>query len=276
MKISDWLKKANKLLKKNNNNKEAEIFLEFVIKKPIVWIKTFDDYILNQYQLKILNELLERRALKEEPVAYIIKECYFWSLKLYIYNIAMIPRVESEILVEKALEFIPYSSYVLELGCGCGAITLALAKERPDCIFFGTDVCFKLINLSKYNAKKLNIKNVFFKYSNWFSELKNIYFDIIISNPPYIDICDPHIFIGDLRFEPLTALVSSDKGLFDIKLITSQAKLFLKNKRYIIFEHGWNQAKKVNKILKKNSFTNIFTKKDYFGCNRITGGMLIK
>lgn len=276
MNIKYWLKKNTYILSKNNNNnaqKEAVTLLSFVIKKPLSWIMAFDETLLTKKQIYKLNNFIKRRIIGE-PIAYIIKECYFWSIKMSISNKAMIPRLDSEILIEKTLELIkPSSKFILDLGCGCGSLTLALAKEKPNCIFFGIDYIHQLILLARKNAKKLNIKNVFFINSNWFTKLNRNKFDIIISNPPYIDIKDPHLLIGDLQFEPLTALVADDNGLYNIKLIARSAANFINKSGWIIFEHGWKQGLKTRNILKENNFTNIFTNKDYNNCDRITGGM---
>lgn len=272
--INTWLKQATISLKKvDNPKKEAEILLQFVINKSLSWILAFEETILTNKQIFDLDILIKRRVYGE-PIAYIIGKCEFWSLEFYISNISMIPRIDSEFLVEKTLEYIPLShSSILDLGCGCGALTLALANARPDCLFIGVDYLEDLIYLSQYNAKKLKIKNVTFIKSNWFSELKNKKFDIIISNPPYIDISDPHLLIGDLRFEPSTALIAKENGLYNIKLISQQSIYFLKSRGWLLFEHGWNQSSQVTKILKKNSFTKIFTYKDYSNCDRVTIAM---
>lgn len=272
--INTWLKQATVSLKKvDNPKKEAEILLQFVINKSLSWILAFEETILTNKQIFDLDILIKRRVYGE-PIAYIIGKCEFWSLEFYISNISMIPRIDSEFLVEKTLEYIPLShSSILDLGCGCGALTLALANARPDCLFIGVDYLEDLIYLSQYNAKKLKIKNVTFIKSNWFSELKNKKFDIIISNPPYIDISDPHLLIGDLRFEPSTALIAKENGLYNIKLISQQSIYFLKSRGWLLFEHGWNQSSQVTKILKKNSFTKIFTYKDYSNCDRVTIAM---
>lgn len=272
--INTWLKQATVSLKKvDNPKKEAEILLQFVINKSLSWILAFEETILTNKQIFDLDILIKRRVYGE-PIAYIIGKCEFWSLDFYISNISMIPRIDSEFLVEKTLEYIPLShSSILDLGCGCGALTLALANARPDCLFIGVDYLEDLIYLSQYNAKKLKIKNVTFIKSNWFSELKNKKFDIIISNPPYIDISDPHLLIGDLRFEPSTALIAKENGLYNIKLISQQSIYFLKSRGWLLFEHGWNQSSQVTKILKKNSFTKIFTYKDYSNCDRVTIAM---
>lgn len=241
--INTWLKQATVSLKKvDNPKKEAEILLQFVINKSLSWILAFEETILTNKQIFDLDILIKRRVYGE-PIAYIIGKCEFWSLEFYISNISMIPRIDSEFLVEKTLEYIPLShSSILDLGCGCGALTLALANARPDCLFIGVDYLEDLIYLSQYNAKKLKIKNVTFIKSNWFSELKNKKFDIIISNPPYIDISDPHLLIGDLRFEPSTALIAKENGLYNIKLISQQSIYFLKSRGWLLFEHGWNQS----------------------------------
>lgn len=275
MKISTWLQKNYfSLGNKESSRKEIEILLSFVINKPISWIIGFSDNDLKYNQLLKLNHLIQRRLIGE-PIAYIIGKCNFWSISLNISNKSFIPRIDSEIIVEETLSLIPNNKkiYILDLGCGSGALTLSLAYEKPTCFFLGVDYFHDLVTLSRNNAKNLNIINVKFIKSNWFSRLNNKKFDIIISNPPYIDINDKHLLSGDVRFEPLTSLVSKNQGLFDIQYISSQAHYFLKKRGWLIFEHGYNQAYYVQKILKKNNFVKIFTRKDYGNNDRVTGAM---
>lgn len=273
MKINKWLKINNKLLKLNNNQLDAKILLSFVIKKSVNWINHFKEYKLNEQQIIILKDMINRRILGE-PIAYITGECEFWSLPLVISNKSMIPRIDSEILVEQVLLKINKKrSFVLDLGCGSGALTLALASECPNSKFIGIDYIKDLVSLSQKNSKLLNINNVSFFYSNWFKNIKNKKFNFILSNPPYISFYDPHLLIGDLKFEPLTSLAANDNGLFNIKLIASQAKNFLYKKGWLIFEHGWNQSFLVKNILINNNFINVFSQKDYNGYYRVTGGM---
>lgn len=274
MKINKWLKKNSFFLgNTKKSKKEVEILLSFVIKKPISWIIAFGENKLNSNYLNKLKYLIKRRYLGE-PIDYIIGKSYFWSLPLYISKKSMIPRIDSEILVQQTLKFIPIDKKfdVLDLGCGIGSLTLSLARERPNCFFLGVDNIDNLIYLSKKNAKKLKINNVRFIKSNWFSKLENKNFNIILSNPPYISIYDPHLILGDLRFEPLTSLVSKNNGLFDIQYISKNANNFLRKKGWLLFEHGWYQAKYVRNILKKNDFVKVFTKKDYGNNDRITYG----
>lgn len=274
MKINKWLKINSFFLgNTQKSKKEAETLLSFVIKKPVSWIIGFGENKLHHTHLNKLKDLIKRR-LFGEPIDYIIGQCFFWSLSLNISKKSMIPRIDSEVLVRQALKLIPIDKKfdILDLGCGIGPLTLSLASERPNCFFLGVDNIDDLVNLSKKNAKILKIKNVKFIKSNWFSKLKNKNFNIIISNPPYIDIYDPHLIIGDLRFEPLTSLVSKNNGLFDIQFISKYANNYLKKQGWLLFEHGWYQGKYVRNILKKNNFTKIFTKKDYGNNDRITYG----
>lgn len=277
MNIKQWLiKTTSNLSTVENPKKEAETLLKFIIKKSFSWIKLFEHTELNNKQITKLNLLVTRRKIGE-PIAYIIKNTEFWSLNFEVSNISMIPRIDSEVLVEKTLKLIPQMSFlkILDLGCGCGSLSIALASERKNCLFIGVDYNDKLISLSKKNSKKIKVNNVNFIKSNWFNKLKNHFFDVIISNPPYIDINDPHLLKGDLLFEPINSLVAKENGLHFIKLITNTSIKFLKPNGCLIFEHGWNQGNKVRKILTKNNFIKIFTYQDYSGLDRVTSAIKI-
>lgn len=174
MNINTWLKKNSFLLgNTQKSKKDAEILLSFVIKKPVSWIIGFGEKKLNYRYLFKLKHLVKRLVFGE-PISYVIGKCDFWSLTLDISTKSIIPRIDSEILVAQTLELIPANKKfnVLDLGCGIGSLTLSLAIERFNCFFLGIDFIDDLINISRINAKKLNIKNVKFMKSNWFSNLK--------------------------------------------------------------------------------------------------------
>lgn len=276
MNIKHWLATTVKYLHYSYNPKyDAEILLSFVIKKNISWLTAFDDTILTENELLKLKLLVKRRA-RGEPIAYILGKQEFWSLPISLSSDTFIPRADTESLVEIALLHLSSRPCtILELGTGSGAISLAIAHERPDCKIFAVDYIKKALIIAKYNAKKLKFNNIEFFYSNWFSALKNISFDMIISNPPYISINDVHLLNKDLLFEPLTSLISNENGLGDIKKIIFNAKKFLNHYGYLFLEHGWKQASSVRNLLYKNQFKKIKTYKDYSGNNRITGGLNI-
>lgn len=274
MNIKKWLYQATITLHKKSNTPklDAEIILKFITRKSITWLKGFDDYLLSVKQVNQLNILLNRRALGE-PIAYLIGEREFWSLPISVSNITLIPRPETEILVEQALLLLAKkNSRILDLGTGTGAISLAIAHERPDCTILGVDYKKQAVLLAKYNAQKIGVSNVSFIYSNWFSALKGHLFHMIVSNPPYIDANDEHLKQGDIRFEPNYALISAEQGLADLKIIISHSIKYLETNGWLLVEHGYQQGAKVRQLMKKNNFHYIKTHKDYNHHERITFG----
>ncbi|WP_343152999.1 peptide chain release factor N(5)-glutamine methyltransferase [Buchnera aphidicola] len=217
--------------------------------------------------------MLNRRILCE-PIAYLIKKKEFWSLPLTVSPFTFIPRPETEILIEIIQSMFNNNSkfQILDLGTGSGAVALSLASILPNSYIIGVDNSHEAIKIAKINAEKLLIKNVFFKFSNWFSSLKNISFNIIVSNPPYIDVEDFQNLESDIFFEPYSALVSSEKGYFDIKNIIQNSQKHLLNEGWLLIEHGSTQKKFINEFMKFNNFKNVHSYKDYQGFYRVTIG----
>ncbi|QJC29411.1 peptide chain release factor N(5)-glutamine methyltransferase [Enterobacteriaceae endosymbiont of Plateumaris pusilla] len=278
MKIKTWLYYANNILKKNKIDffkLESEILLSFVIKKSKFWIYEFYEKNLNNIQLKKLMHLLNRR-IYGEPIAYILGYCEFWSLKIHVSPLTFIPRSDTEILVEHTLKKITFNTKnVLDLGTGTGAIALAIASEYNKLNIIGIDIIPELINIAKNNANKLSIYNVTFIQSNWFSNLNNKKFDIIVSNPPYIEYKDYFYLEKSIKFEPISSLIAEDNGLSNFNSIILQSIKYLNHFGWIILEHSFNQSKQVIKILKEKKFKNIKTCLDYNGNERITYGQKI-
>jgi len=219
-------------------------------------------------------ELIARRT-SGVPVAYIIGTQGFWNLDLKVSPETLIPRADTESLVEWVLEqkFQPES--ILDLGTGTGALALALASELPNAQVLGLDLVDKAVALAEENRQRNNIINAHFIQSSWFDQVPNhMRFDLIISNPPYIDKQDFHLGQGDVRFEPKTALVSEDKGFADLFLIADQAKAFLTPNGVLLMEHGWQQADDVQKKLKAVRYQGVGSGKDYGGNQRFTYGFL--
>ncbi|WWO97265.1 MAG: peptide chain release factor N(5)-glutamine methyltransferase [Candidatus Dasytiphilus stammeri] len=276
MKIKNWFHFAESMLNYQSDTpkRDAEILLEFITGKSFTWLRTFDDvYILNPTELKKLQSVLKRR-MKGEPIAYITETQEFWSLPLSVSPRVLIPRADTEILVSQTLLHITNNTAVsvLDLGTGTGAIALAIAVERPYSFILGIDNNQDALLLAQLNAKKLNIENVSFIYSNWFTEINDQKFHVIVSNPPYIDTFDEHLQQGDLRFEPPTALISKEHGLFDLKIIISHATRYLKPFGWLLVEHSWLQGKDVRNLMVKNQFKNILTYLDYSKNERVTRG----
>lgn len=272
MNISKWLKKTIKKLSSVDNPKyEAEFLLSYVSKYDRSFIITSDIIQLDQNQYQYLNYLVYRRSLGE-PIAYIIREKEFWSLSLRVSYDTLIPRPDTEILVEQVLFKIDKKpTLILDLGTGCGAIALALAKSCSHCNVIGIDKSKKALEIARFNALKLNIKNVSFLFSNWFSHI-NKKFDIIVSNPPYISKEEIKFFKKDIFFEPFDALISDNNGLLDIENIIKQAKKYLFVGGWLFIEHGWRQKIKVRSLFKKYNFFGIESYKDYGGNDRVTIG----
>ncbi|XBC44524.1 MAG: peptide chain release factor N(5)-glutamine methyltransferase [Buchnera aphidicola (Schlechtendalia peitan)] len=276
MNIESWLHIAYLQLKSINNNNNAkldsEILLSYVFNKDISWLISNSDLELTANILKVLDNLLKRR-MYGEPIAYLIKKKEFWSLPFVVSKFTLIPRPDTEILVENTLTRLNNCTYkkILDLGTGCGCIALALASMKLDCCITGVDCVRESIEIAKKNAKILQFNNVIFFHSFWFSFVNDT-FDIIVSNPPYISLNEVKNLDNELLFEPLIALISSENGLGAIRHIIKNAKTYLKNMGWLLIEHGWMQKECVQKLFKRYNFFNIGTYQDYSGNNRVTVG----
>ncbi|RPE83568.1 release factor glutamine methyltransferase [Vespertiliibacter pulmonis] len=278
-----WLEFAQQALLENaekdpylNPKTDANLLLQAVTKRSKSAIFAFNDTILTENELRQLAQKLARRA-KGEPMAYILGEKEFWSLPIMVSPVTLIPRPDTERLVEIALE-IAYKRldsqsflHILDLGTGTGAIALALASELGNkAEILGIDKQPEAVALAKKNQQALGLNNVYFKQGNWFDTLQNEQFDLIVSNPPYIDAQDCHLNKGDVRFEPLSALIADEKGTADLQKIIKNAPLYLKNNGALILEHGWQQAHWVQHTFKQHQWHNIQTAQDYGGNERVT------
>ena len=277
MLIREWLTQSRSVLAQSDSPKrDAEILLGFVLGKPRSWIIAFDDTRLTDAQLSSLAGLLQRRQAGE-PVAHLLGEREFWSLPLKVNNSTLIPRPDTEVLVEVALELIPRTpSAVLDLGTGTGAIALALGKERADCQVTGVDRIAEAVTLAQENAALLALENCRFLQSHWFDALAATRFDLIVSNPPYIDATDEHLRQGDVRFEPLSALVADEGGLADLRIIIDKSRDWLLPGGWLVLEHGWQQDAAVRTLLTDAGFSQVNTRPDYAGNPRVTYGQTIK
>ncbi|XBC42957.1 MAG: peptide chain release factor N(5)-glutamine methyltransferase [Buchnera aphidicola (Kaburagia rhusicola ensigallis)] len=272
MNIKSWLDIACLKLNNSNNKLDAEVLLSHILNRSIDWLVGHSSYKISKNDCKQLNDLLERR-INGEPIAYLIKQKEFWSLPFVVSYDTLIPRPDTEILVEQTLTRLDNVNYksILDLGTGCGCIALTLASIKFNCYIVGVDFVQKAIYIAKKNAKILQLNNVVFFHSFWFSSV-NQTFDIIVSNPPYISLNEIDNLEKELLFEPLAALVSSDNGLGSIRYIIKNSKKYLKNMGWLLIEHGWMQKVRVQKLFKKYNFFNIVTYQDYSGNNRITVG----
>ncbi|MBD2801468.1 peptide chain release factor N(5)-glutamine methyltransferase [Xenorhabdus sp. M] len=268
-----WLRyAAMQLTESDSPKRDAEILLQHVTGRSRTYLIAFSETVISSKEVHQLNELLARR-MQGEPIAYIVGEREFWSLPLEVSPATLIPRPDTECLVEKALELLPDSpAQILDLGTGTGAIALALASERHDCRVTGVDINSAAVSLAKRNAEKLSVHNVNFLQSEWFTAMENQQFDIIVSNPPYIDESDPHLREGDVRFEPATALIAAQNGMADLQTIVEQARHFLFPNGWLLLEHGWKQGVVVRNLFLEKGYQQIATFRDYGGNERITVG----
>ncbi len=273
--LSEWVKIASERfsLVSDSARLDAEVLLAWVLGKDRTYLFTWPEKTLDADGQQRFEAVVVRRE-RGEPIAYILGEKEFWSLPLYSEPSTLIPRPDTEVLVEQVLARLPESPQkILDLGTGTGAIALALASERNDCEVDAIDKVDKAVGLANKNARRLKIENVRVFKSDWFSAITQTY-NVIVSNPPYIDVNDKHLKQGDVIFEPETALVAADNGLADIRYIAEKAKAFLLAGGMLVFEHGYEQREAVQLILGKAGYSGVTTEKDYHGQDRVTLGYL--
>lgn len=250
---------------------EARILVAHALRLTRVQLITQSDRTLSADDAAQISALFNRR-IAGEPIAYITGEREFFGLMLHTTPDVLIPRPETELLVELALERLPPNGRVLDMGTGSGAIAIAIAHSRPDAIVTALDVSIASLAIARRNAERHKAK-VRFIQSDWFSALADEQFDLIVSNPPYIEKHDPHLTQGDLRFEPIDALSDHDDGLAAIRRIARDASAHLVNGGWLLIEHGYNQANSVRRLLKDQGFRDAASWQDLAGIERITGAM---
>lgn len=273
MDFQHWLHEAiSQLQESESPRRDAEILLEFVTGKGRTYLLAFGETPLTDVQQAQLATLLTRRQ-RGEPIAHLTGVREFWSLPLFVSPATLIPRPDTECLVEQALARLPSGPCrILDLGTGTGAIALALASERPDCEVTAVDRMPDAVELAQRNAAHLAINNIHIQQSDWFSALPDRPFTMIVSNPPYIDEQDPHLTQGDVRFEPLTALVAGDSGMADIVHIIEQSRARLEAGGFLLLEHGWQQGAAVRDAFIRTGYQAVETCRDYGDNERITLG----
>lgn len=271
MTYRQWLQQAIAALQGSESpRRDAEILLGHVTGKTRTFILAFDETELSASQEVQLMGFLARREIGE-PIAHLVGMREFWSLPLMVSPATLIPRPDTECLVEQALACLPATaSRILDLGTGTGAVALALASERPDCEVVAVDFIAEAVALAQHNASHLHIPNITIVQSDWFSALTAQRFTMIVSNPPYIDERDEHLSQGDVRFEPKTALVAAEQGLADLSHIIQQGRQWLEPEGYMLLEHGWKQGRAVRECFLAAGYHKVKTCRDYGDNERLT------
>jgi len=252
---------------------DVELLLAAALGKPRSFLHTWPERIVSSEAAHTFEGYLRRRRTGE-PVAYILGLQGFWNIDLEVATHTLIPRPETEMLVETALELLPGAipHRLLDLGTGTGAIALSLAKERPQWTITAVDRVDEAVDLAERNRQRLNLDNAAVMKSHWFSALERQRFDLIISNPPYIASGDPHLAQGDVRFEPSSALVAGVDGMDDLRIIVSEATAHLEPGGWLLLEHGYDQGAAVRDLLNGHGFEQIQTRRDLGDNERITFG----
>ncbi len=254
---------------------EVQTLLRQVLNVSRAYLLTHPERCLNDFELDRYEELLQRR-LRGEPMAYLLGEREFFGLVFKVTSATLIPRPETELLVELALQSIPLHEpcRVLDLGTGSGAIALSIAHARPDVEVVAVDASTEALAVARENALRLDINNASLLQSDWYAALDAQRFDLIVSNPPYVAAGDPHLQRGDLLFEPASALASGDDGLHDIRRIVVHAQAHLRPCGWLLLEHGYDQATQVRELMQQAGFSAVFSACDLAGIERVSGGRL--
>ncbi len=271
--VADLLRAAAGRLPGEDARREAECLLEHVLDVGRAWLFAYPDHRPNAVEREHFEALVERRQ-SGEPLAYIVGHTGFWTLDVAVSPATLIPRVETELLVELALEHLPTDRElrVAELGTGSGAIALALASERPRAHVIATDISDQALQIAQANAQRNHLNNVEFRQGDWLTPLLGERFHLIASNPPYMADDDPHLQRGDLRFEPGVALSCGVDGLAAIRLIVAQTPPLLESGGWLVLEHGLTQGEAVRDLLRQAGFRNVQTHRDLEGRERISLG----
>jgi len=271
--VRDLLDEGARALPGREARREAALLLRHVLGVPDAWLIAHAGDSIDPVHAAAFQALVERRA-RGEPVAYLTGTRGFHALELQVTPDVLIPRPETELLVDCALQRIPEDAEwaVADLGTGSGAIALAIAWARPRAKVVATDASGAALAVARANADRLALRNVEFAQGDWCAALGGARFDLIVSNPPYIAEGDPHLHEGDLRFEPATALASGSDGLDAIRIIVRDARAQLRDGGWLLFEHGFDQGPAVRGLLAMHGYAEVFTERDLEGRERVSGG----
>ncbi len=277
MTVGSALRWARQAIGGDSGAVDAEILLGWITGKSCAALIALDGEQLSAAQAEKFQHAVSKR-INGEPIAYLIAQKEFWSLPFRVTRDVLIPRTETELLVERVLVHSAHGTVhtILDLGTGSGVIALALAVELPDCHIVAADISAPAIEVARHNFHHLKAEwkmaSVNFYQSDWFAALGALCFDVIVANPPYVAPHDPHLKQGDLRFEPRTAVLAQQNGLADLTWIIGLAGGYLSAGGVLIVEHGYLQAEAVQKTFLRNGFTAINTHFDLGGNERVTQG----
>ncbi|MFQ5935063.1 MAG: peptide chain release factor N(5)-glutamine methyltransferase [Acidiferrobacterales bacterium] len=271
--VADALRRATAALHSGSESPriDAELLLMQVAGLTRAQVISQAHSALSHRQRQRFRELLQRRR-HGEPIAYLTGTQEFWSMMLRVSPATLIPRPETELLVEQALARIPQDAAwtVGDIGTGCGAIALALAKERPRCRMIATDCSKQALAVARQNAKEHGLTNIELRLGRWLEPFAGTAAHVLVSNPPYVPCGDPHLSTGDVRFEPTQALVAGVDGLVAIRQIARYAKCHLRAQGWLLLEHAYNQAQAVGLILRQHGYRDIRVAHDVAGQDRVS------
>ncbi len=255
---------------------DSELLLAHVLNRSRAWLYTWPEHRPTPAESEQFRQLVEQRQ-NGTPVAYLTGQCEFWSLALEVNPATLIPRPETELLVEQALNRISPGTAlrIADLGTGTGAIALSVATERPECRIVATDRCPTALATARRNADRHGITNVSFRTGDWYQPLAGEQFDIILSNPPYIADGDPHLQQGDLPFEPPTALTAGNDGLDAIRILINSGRKHLHPGGWLIIEHGFDQGAAVTRLFQQSGYHPVQSYRDLAGHDRITAAQAV-
>lgn len=273
--IADCLKSSQTLAEVSPSSRlDVEILLAVALKKNRTYLYTWPEKKVTLEAYNLFQQYLQRRC-QGEPIAYIVGEREFWSLPISVEKNVLIPRPETELLIESVLSLYKndfgQAKTVVDLGTGTGAIAIALATECSQWIIYAVDKFAAATTLAKKNCRRLQVENVTVVQSDWLAAFDQKV-DLIVSNPPYVAADDKHLSEGDVRFEPKSALISEESGLADIRQVITQSYQQLSAGGWLLLEHGYNQAKAVFELLQDQGFSECFVKRDIGGRERVSGG----